>query len=136
MKRSFSVHQAWSGLPLKLFHALIWLGWNVLDTEHGRPAAGVGVSLFRREGDAERLVGEGTTDSDGRIARLMDEELLPGAYRLVFDLESAGEAEGSEGAARGFFRRVTVDVDIDDATRSYHVPLLVAPFSITTYRGS
>jgi 5-hydroxyisourate hydrolase len=109
---------------------------HVLDTEHGRPAAGVSVSLFRREGDAERLVGEGTTDADGRISRLLEEELLPGAYRLVFDLEGAGPAESAEAAGGGFFRRVTLDVAIDDPTRSYHVPLLVAPFAVTTYRGS
>jgi 5-hydroxyisourate hydrolase len=104
---------------------------HVLDTEHGRPAVGIAVSLFRREGDAERLVGEGRTDADGRIARLLDEELLPGAYRLVFDFEPTDDA-----AVNGFFRRVSLELDIDDGTRSYHVPLLVAPFSITTYRGS
>jgi hypothetical protein len=47
MKRSFSVHQAWSGLPLKLFHALIWLGWNVLDTEHGVPCLACGSGALR-----------------------------------------------------------------------------------------
>jgi len=109
---------------------------HVLDTERGRPAAGVSVSLFRREGDAERLVGEGTTDADGRISRLLEEELLPGAYRLVFDLEGAAPPESADSAGGGFFRRVTLDVAIDDPTRSYHVPLLVAPFAVTTYRGS
>jgi len=104
---------------------------HVLDTEHGTPARGIRVSLFRRERDAERLVGEGTTDGDGRIRRLLEGELMPGAYRLVFDLEGP-----RRDGANAFFRRVSLELEIDDATRSYHVPLLLAPFSITTYRGS
>jgi 5-hydroxyisourate hydrolase len=106
---------------------------HVLDTQRGQPAAGVPVSLYRREGDAERLVGEATTDADGRVAHLLDEELLPGAYRLVFDLERTLAGDGSGG---GFFRRVSLELQVDDTTRSYHVPLLLAPFAITSYRGS
>jgi 5-hydroxyisourate hydrolase len=98
---------------------------HVLDTERGRPATGIAVSLYRREGDAERLVGEGTTDGDGRIARLIDDALVAGEYRLVFDL-----------GHRRFFTRASLELTIDDASRSYHVPLLLARYSLTTYRGS
>jgi 5-hydroxyisourate hydrolase len=107
---------------------------HVLDTERGHPAAGVRVSLFRREGAAERLVGEGTTDADGRIARLLGEDLAPGAYRLVFELAEGRESQRPTGSR--FFRAISVELEVDDATRSYHVPLLVAPYSLTTYRGS
>ena len=107
---------------------------HVLDAERGRPAAGVRVSLFRRDGDAERLVGQGTTDTDGRIGRLLDEALVAGGYRLVFDLGEGGDGQRATGSR--FFRSISVEIDVDDATRSYHVPLLVAPYSITTYRGS
>lgn len=92
------------------------LSTHVLDTEAGRPAAGVRVELFR--GD-ERLAGA-ETDDDGRIAALAEVEA--GAYRLVFHPPSP------------FFRRVELELALDDG--HYHVPLLLAPYACTTYRGS
>ncbi len=92
------------------------LSTHVLDTEAGRPASGVRVELFR--GD-ERLAGA-ETDDDGRIAALAEVEA--GAYRLVFHPPSP------------FFRRVELELALDDG--HYHVPLLLAPYACTTYRGS
>ena len=89
---------------------------HVLDTEAGRPAAGVRVELFR---GAERIAGA-ETDDDGRIAALAEVE--PGAYRLVFHPPSP------------FFRRVELELALEDG--HYHVPLLLAPYACTTYRGS
>jgi 5-hydroxyisourate hydrolase len=89
---------------------------HVLDTERGRPAAGVRVELFR----GDELVGSGETDDDGRIARLA--ETGPGTYRLVFHPPSP------------FFRRVELEVELDD--RHHHVPLLVSSYACATYRGS
>jgi 5-hydroxyisourate hydrolase len=94
---------------------------HVLDTEHGQPAAGVEVRLY---GPDEQLVGEATTDSDGRIRRLLDGPLSMGDYRIEFDLDAA------------FFRRAVLTFRVDDPGRSYHVPLLLAPYSIASYRGS
>ena len=91
---------------------------HVLDTERGRPAAGVRVDLFRG-GD---LVGSGETNADGRIADLAGGEVEGGAYRLVFHPPSP------------FFRRVELEVVLEDG--HYHVPLLLSPYSCTTYRGS
>jgi 5-hydroxyisourate hydrolase len=54
---------------------------------------------------------------------------VAGDYRLEFDLQRDDDAPG-------FFRRMAVDLTITDAARSYHVPLLLAPYSMTTYRGS
>ena len=96
---------------------------HVLDTEHGRPAAGVAVSLWRLDG-GERRVGIGTTDDDGRIRRLLDGPLEAGDYEVRFELD--GE----------FFRGLAVAFRIVDPSRAYHVPLLVAPYGLTTYRGS
>lgn len=93
---------------------------HVLDTEHGEPRAGLKVGLYR----GDRLLAEGETDADGRIAELAPDGIEAGEYRLVFDV--AGE----------FFRQVELTVSIGDADRHYHVPLLVAPYSCTTYRGS
>jgi 5-hydroxyisourate hydrolase len=92
---------------------------HVLDTEAGRPAAGVKVALYR----GRELISEQRTDDDGRIANLAPGGIEPGVYRLVFLLG-------------GFFEQVELSVHIADAGRSYHVPLLVSPFSCTTYLGS
>ncbi len=100
---------------------------HVLDTGTGRPAAGVPVRLEGLLDDgAHRLVGEGVTDADGRIRSLID-ELVTGVYRLTFELHLWRP---------GFLREVTLEIAVDDASRSWHVPLLVAPYGATTYRGS
>jgi 5-hydroxyisourate hydrolase len=102
---------------------------HVLDTETGRPAAGVPVRLSRVLSDgAVRPAGAGRTDADGRIRALLDGELTPGVYRLTFEVH--------EYRAQCFFREVSLEVGIDDTARSYHVPLLVAPYGISSYRGS
>jgi 5-hydroxyisourate hydrolase len=90
---------------------------HVLDTGRGVPASGVRVQVFR----GNELVGEGETDDDGRIRRLVD--AAPGSYRLVFHPESP------------FFRRVEVEVEIE-AGRDYHIPLLLSPYACAIYRGS
>ncbi len=112
---------------------------HVLDTAHGVPAAGMAVSLYRNLGDdGYALLRDARTNADGRC----DGPLLEGAaftagrYRLVF-------AAGAYFAARGvalpdppFVDEVVVDFGIADANGHYHVPLLVSPWSWSTYRGS
>ena len=100
---------------------------HVLDTGTGAPAPGVVVRLWREGVDGRStLVGESVTDADGRAADLLSGATLePGGYRLEFLL---GEDR--------FFAGMTVGLRIDDATRRYHVPLLLAPYGLTTYRGS
>jgi 5-hydroxyisourate hydrolase len=93
---------------------------HVLDTEHGEPAAGMKVGLFR----GDDLISIQETDDDGRIAELSEKDLEPGEYRLVFYVES------------GFFEKVELTLAIADVGRHYHVPLLVSPYACVTYRGS
>jgi len=97
---------------------------HVLDVERGLPAAGVAVALYVVNGAGETLVGGGTTDEDGRIRRLLEGPLQPGSYRLEFAVDGP------------FFRHLAVGFQVDDTGRSYHVPLIMAPFSLATYRGS
>ena len=97
---------------------------HVLDTEHGRPAVGISVALYRIHGDKQALVGSGTTDDDGRIRDLLVEPLEAATYRIVFEVGGT------------FFRTASVTFVVDDTTRSYHMPLLLAPYSLATYRGS
>ncbi len=104
---------------------------HVLDTELGAPAAGLRVTLYRVDvGAAPIRLTQVLTDSDGRVRDLLERPLVAGEYRLEFELRR----ENDEGDM--FFRRVAVDLSITDVGRSYHVPLLLAPFSMTTYRGS
>ena len=101
---------------------------HVLDTQLGIPAAGIRVRLERLVADGAPIrAGSGVTDADGRIARLSDGPLEAGSYRLTFDLHDY---------SIGFFRTVTLELHVADTTRNHHVPLLVSPFSITSYRGS
>lgn len=102
---------------------------HVLDTETGQPARGVPVRLVRVLSDgARRRVGGGRTDDDGRITELLDGPLEAGVYRLEFEVH--------EYRPQCFFREVALEISIDDVSRSYHVPLLVAPFGVSSYRGS
>ncbi len=106
---------------------------HVLDAERGLPAAGVHVTLFKlgEDGRPIRLT-QALTDADGRIRDLLDRTMSAGDYRLEFNL--AGPRDEEDGDR--FFRRIAVDLRIDDTSRSYHVPLLLAAYAMTTYRGS
>jgi 5-hydroxyisourate hydrolase len=107
---------------------------HVLDTERGAPAVGVHVTLFKLgEDDRPIRLTQALTDDDGRVRDLLERPMSPGTYRLEFSL--AGRATGDDAEDR-FFRRLSIDLRVDDTSRSYHVPLLVSPFSMTTYRGS
>ena len=103
---------------------------HVLDTAAGRPAAGVGIELARLDGDRREVLGTTTTNDDGRTdAPLLEEDLTAGEYELTF-------AVGAHFGGDGFLDRVPVRVRIADPDAHYHVPLLVSPWSYSTYRGS
>jgi 5-hydroxyisourate hydrolase len=115
-------------------HLTPTISTHVLDVETGMPAIGVPVTLYRLADDGRPLrMTQALTDDDGRVRDLLERPLTMGDYRLEF-LLAVDPADGPP--ADRFLRRLTVDVRVTDATRSYHVPLLMAPFSVTTYRGS
>ena len=105
------------------------LSTHVLDTTHGRPAAGMKIELWSL--DRTALLKTVTTNSDGRTdsALLAGDEFTPGSYELVFYV-------GDYFGERRFLDRVPVRFIISDAAAKYHVPLLVSPWSYSTYRGS
>ena len=110
---------------------------HVLDTEHGRPAAGVHVTLYKLgEDDRPIRLTQALTDGDGRVKDLLDRPLSAGTYRLEFNLANPRVGDDAAAPRTEFFRRMSVDLRIEDTLRSYHVPLLLAPYSMTTYRGS
>lgn len=111
---------------------------HVLDTANGRPGAGVKVELFALAGDTRRALKTTTTNQDGRC----DEPLLEGAsfatgeYELVFHAGDYFAATGAQLPQPRFVDRVVLRFGIADANAHYHVPLLVSPWSYSTYRGS
>ncbi|MFJ5956911.1 hydroxyisourate hydrolase [Paenarthrobacter sp. NPDC092416] len=105
---------------------------HILDTGSGRPAAGVAVVLYVREGENWSLIAKGETDADGRIKTLGPERIPGGAYRLNFATGAYYEGLGTE----TFFPEVDLNFTVSDAGEHYHVPLLLSPFAFSTYRGS
>ena len=105
---------------------------HVLDLATGEPAPGVGVALFRLGDDGSpELVSDLKTDADGRIRDLLDGgELTEGDYQLAFDV--GGFADDPD----AFFQSAAFALRVTDTSRSYHVPLLLSPYGLSTYRGS
>jgi 5-hydroxyisourate hydrolase len=101
---------------------------HVLDTSRGLPAAGIRVRLEVRFLDrAWKPLGKGVTDADGRAKDLLpnDVKLTEGVYRLTFD-----------NLPEGLYPEVAITFRVRDASRHYHIPLLLSPYGYTTYRGS
>jgi 5-hydroxyisourate hydrolase len=105
---------------------------HVLDASSGRPAVGVAVELYARDGDAWSPIAAGATDADGRISTLGPDELAPGEYRLRFDTGAYFAAGGVD----TFYPEVVLTVLVADDGRHVHAPLLLSPFAYSTYRGS
>ena len=115
------------------------LSTHVLDTMHGTPAGGMAVELYSTRGQTATLVKRFVLDGDGRSAEgpLFDNASLKvGTYRLVFDVAAYFRRRGVELPEPPFLDRVTLDFGIAHADQHYHVPLLVSPWSYSTYRGS
>lgn len=100
---------------------------HVLDSVTGRPATGMTVQLM----DGDRMLASGTTDADGRC-RLVEGATGVGAHRLVFRTGPWFAARGRE----TFFPEVVLTFDVREPADHHHVPLLLAPFAYSTYRGS
>lgn len=104
---------------------------HVLDTAIGRPAVGVSVVLEFLDGEW-KTIGRGHTDTDGRARQLCDGDIEPGTYRLTFDTAAYFDARDVE----GFFPVAQIVFEVRDPSRNCHVPLLLAPYGYSTYRGS
>jgi 5-hydroxyisourate hydrolase len=111
---------------------------HVLDTARGRPASGVAIELVRDPEGDRRTVASTRTNSDGRTdAPLLEGDALePGAYELVFDVGSYFADSGLDAGEPAFLDSVPVRFQIADSGAHYHVPLLVSPWSYSSYRGS
>ena len=114
------------------------LSTHVLDTMHGSPAAGMAVELYATQGDSSSLLKRLVLNADGRTdAPLFDSATLQrGTYRLVFDVAAYFQARGVALPEPNFLNKVSLDFGVADTQQHYHVPLLVSPWSYSTYRGS
>ena len=115
------------------------LSTHVLDTMHGAPAAGMAVELHVVQEGQASLVRRIVLNADGRNPDGLlykDGELRQGSYRLVFDVAAYFRSRGVSLPEPAFLDRVTIDFGIARPQEHYHVPLLVSPWSYSTYRGS
>lgn len=115
------------------------LSTHVLDTMHGTPAAGMAVELYATSGGHAALVKKFQLNGDGRNpdGPLFDTASLKrGTYRLVFDVAAYFRSRGVALPDPPFLDRVSLDFGIAQTDQHYHVPLLVSPWSYSTYRGS
>ena len=109
---------------------------HVLDTAHGVPAAGVEIRLYALR-DERTLLAQATSNTDGRTdyPLLQDELMQTGEYELEFDIGRYFEEQGVESPKPAFLGTVVIRCAVH-ADQHYHVPLLVSPWSYSTYRGS
>jgi 5-hydroxyisourate hydrolase len=115
------------------------LSTHVLDTMHGTPAGGMAVALYTLQGGQAALVRRFQLNADGRAPDgplYGDGELRQGTYRLVFDVAAYFRARGVALPDPPFLDQVALDFGIASPQEHYHVPLLVSPWSYSTYRGS
>ncbi|WP_120997954.1 hydroxyisourate hydrolase [Stutzerimonas urumqiensis] len=111
---------------------------HVLDAAHGCPGQGIAIELFRVEGDRLERIATRTTNDDGRCDSplLEGDSFRSGVYQLQF---SAGDYYRARGVALpepAFLDVVVLRFGIDANQSHYHVPLLISPYSYSTYRGS
>jgi len=115
------------------------LSTHVLDTMHGTPASGMQVELYTTVGQQATLVKRFNLNSDGRNpdGLLYDNaSLKPGTYRLVFDVAAYFKTKAVTLPEPNFLNQVSLDFGVAHVDQHYHVPLLVSPWSYSTYRGS
>jgi 5-hydroxyisourate hydrolase len=114
------------------------LSTHVLDTANGKPAQGVAVELFALEGGERRSLVATRTNADGRTDAplLSGDAFRTGAYELVFQVGAYFRSIGTKTADPPFLDTVPIRFAIAEPDGHYHVPLLVSPWSYSTYRGS
>lgn len=110
---------------------------HVLDTANGCPGQGIAIALWKLESDSKTLLKTTTTNHDGRTdeALLVDEELQVGVYELIFSVGNYF-ARYDDYPNPLFLDQIPIRFGINDTQAHYHVPLLVSPWSYSTYRGS
>jgi 5-hydroxyisourate hydrolase len=115
-----------------------FLTTHVLDTVHGGPASSVRIELYRIFDAKAALVCDVTTDEDGRCDGpiLNEDDFAVGTYELRFHIGDYFKAKGVDLPEPAFLDIVPIRFGVASPEEHYHVPLLVSPYSFSTYRGS
>lgn len=111
---------------------------HVLDTSLGRPGQGIRIEVYRLEDQSRTLLKEVTTNDDGRCDApiLEGEAFAAGQFELVFHVGDYFRHQGVETPEPRFLDVIPLRFGVADASQHYHVPLLLSPYSYSTYRGS
>lgn len=114
------------------------LSTHVLDTTRGKPAAGIAVRLYICKGTERQLLKSAVTNADGRTDEplLSGNHLATGNYELVFNAADYHRAQGLALGSPPFLDEIVIRFGVSDPAANYHVPLLLSPYSYSTYRGS
>jgi 5-hydroxyisourate hydrolase len=114
------------------------LSTHVLDTVAGGPAEGVPWALYSIQENVRSELSSGRTNSDGRTdgALLEGAAVVVGTYELIFKVADYFKALGTNVSEPPFLDEIPLRFTIFDSAQNYHVPLLVSPYSYSTYRGS
>ncbi len=114
------------------------LSTHVLNTASGKPACGVFIELYKLVAGEAKLIKSTTTNADGRTDSplLGVGEIEIGEYELLFFVSDYFMQQGVEVSTPPFLSCIPIRFGIADTALSYHVPLLVSPWSYSTYRGS
>jgi 5-hydroxyisourate hydrolase len=117
---------------------MIRLTTHVLDVSAGIAAAGMRIELHTAESTGARVLADVRTNSDGRCPQplLQGPDFRAGRYSLIFHVSEYFKARGVALPDPPFLDRVVVEFGVTDTSSHYHVPLLVTPWSYSTYRGS
>ncbi len=110
------------------------LSTHALDTALGCPARGLNLTLYKINGSERVELGRFTTNDDGRVdgGLFNDPDTQLGEYEIIFE---AGQYLAANGGTDKYLTQVPIRFSIYDQTH-YHVPLLLASFGYSTYRGS
>ncbi|HRL94811.1 MAG TPA: hydroxyisourate hydrolase [Pseudomonas sp.] len=111
---------------------------HVLDAAHGRPGSAIAIELYRVDGVQLQLLGSSQTNADGRcdVPLLDGTAFSVGTYQLQFAVGDYYRALGVAVPEPAFLDVIVLRFGVADSTQHYHVPLLVSPYSYSTYRGS
>lgn len=114
------------------------LSTHVLDTMQGVPAEGVAVELYAVQGARRKRLAQAITNADGRCSAplLQGDSLQTGRYELVFHMGMYFAGKGVALSDPPFLDQVAIHFGVADPQQNYHVPLVVTPWSYSTYRGS
>ena len=110
------------------------LSVHVLNLENGLPSPGVNVTLEKLVGKDWQPLAQGVTNEQGRIGELFPgkQAFEAGEYRVVFKTGEYFKKVGRD----TFFPEIPVIFEVKNVDQHYHIPLLLSPYGVSTYRGS